>query len=365
MPFENLAGGPGGLQIIDPVLSNLARQYKPKGFIYPELVAFQPVEYNIGQYPVFNLAKFYTARGDSQVADDAATPTVDFEWSTEFFNCQDYRLKTRVTRKELLQAHPALRLEVSKVSGLLGIMALEREKRLAKVLRSEANGGKLSLTAATVTQKWDKGDTTVKIQKDLQNASNTVYKAIGRRPNTLILTERIAIAITQDPTIQELIKYLAGVELVEVNRISSANGDASPFVKIGSAVLPKKLFGFNVVAADGVLENTAQEGEAAKLSEVWGNSVRLLYVNSQAQWGEPTVVYSFRGRVTGAKEEAVQPAAGSLTQLEPGGIGAWAIVDRWQEPDPPAENIRVWETVDEKVVAPQAGIEIEEVLGTP
>ena len=47
------------------------------------------------------------------------------------------------------------------------------------------------------------------------------------------------------------------------------------------------------------------------------------------------------------------------------GEGGWAIVDRWYNVDPPAEHIRAWECVDEKVVAPELGIEIQSVLANP
>lgn len=374
MAFEPLSGGPVGLQIIDPVLSNVARQYRPHGFIYDSLVAPQPVDYNVGQYPVFNLAKYFAARGDAGVADDAATPIVDFEWETEFYHCKDYRLRTRLTRKELNQVNPALRLEVSKVTGLVGIMALEREKRLAAALRAESNGGKLATTAVKPAVKWDAGTESVPatIQKDIQTASQSVYKKIGFRPNILQITEAIALSISRDPTIQNLIKYLVGAPYVQSGNISGdgpgLGGLNNSVISVagGSAVLPRRLFGLELVVADGVLENAAPEGANPELAEVWGNTARVLYVNKNAVWGAPSVAYSFRGKVAGEKEAALTTAPGSITALEPGPAGeAWAVVDRWQEPDPPAENIRAWECVDEHIVAPEAGVEIEAPLEHP
>lgn len=366
--FTPLAGGPAGLQIISPVLTNVARQYRPQGFIYDQIVAPQPVATNVGQYPVFNLAKFYTARGDAAVADDAATPLVDFEWGTEFYNCQDYRLRTRLTRKETLQANAALRLEITKTTGLLGIMALEREKRLANALRSEGNGGKLTLAAVPVSgAKWDEGTegSPAKIQSTLITAQQSVYKKTGLRPRTLVITEAIALAISQDPSVIKIIQYLGGTGFIESGNISG-NPNLQAF---GSTVLPKKLWGFDLVVADGVLENAAAEGATPSLSEVWGNTARLLYVNRTAPWGTPTIAYSFRGRVTGGYTEPLSQApgtVGNVSQLEPAPISdQWTVVDRWQEPDPPAENIRAWECVDEHIVAPEAGVEIEAPLGKP
>jgi hypothetical protein len=53
------------------------------------------------------------------------------------------------------------------------------------------------------------------------------------------------------------------------------------------------------------------------------------------------------------------------TGVQPSPVGGWAVVDRWWDYDPPAETIRVWESVDERVVAPELGVEIQNVLSSP
>jgi hypothetical protein len=50
--------------------------------------------------------------------------------------------------------------------------------------------------------------------------------------------------------------------------------------------------------------------------------------------------------------------------VEPNPAGGWAVVDRWWDYDPPAETIRAWESVDERVVAPELGFELHNVLGS-
>ena len=367
-PLTGLSGGPSELQVVDLLLSNVARQYRPHGFIYSQIIAPQPVEYNHGKYPVFDLGKFFAATGQAAVADDAATPMIDANWGTEPFSCEDYRLKTRITRKELNQVNPALRLEMSKTLLLLSIMALEREIRLATALQpTSVAGGKLVLAyVEPAGAKWDEGTEAVpaKIQKDLQVNGQAVYKKTGLRPNTLVITEQIALAISQDPAVINIIKYLGGVEFVQSGNIDPRENGLQG-VAGNSAVLPKKLWGFDVICADGVLQNVTPQGVTATLNEVWGNQARLLYVNKDAAWGIPTIVYGFRGKIAGAFQDALSVQPGSITQEEPGGTGDWAVVDRWQEPDPPAENIRAWECIDEHVVAPEAGIVLNNVLGKP
>ena len=345
--------GPDGLQVIDELLTNVAKMFRPDGYLYDQIVAPMPVQFNIGRYPVFDPSGYFAAPGNIAVADDAPTPLVDFKWSTDYYNCLDYRLQTRITRKENLQANPVLRLDYAKTVGLLTQFATAREVRLANKLRAQSNGGQFVNAAVTPSVKWDAGNATAPatIQSDLQGAALQVMKQCGKRPNTLILDFQVAYAIANDYTLKDLIKYQMGSAIVR---------DAL------QAVLPPTLFGFKVVVADGTMQNTNGPGATANLTGVWGNSARLIYTDPNAQWGQPSTVYSFRGRVNDGPTQAPEVTmpngdAGN----EPGPSGGWAVVDRWYDIDPPAVHIRAWECVDERVVAPELGIEIQNVLASP
>lgn len=367
-PFEPLSAGVDSLQIIDPVLSQIAVQYRPHGFVYSQVVNSFPVEMNIGQYPEFNRAGFFASNDGRPVADDAVTPLVDFEYSEKFYHCKDYRKKIRLTRKELQQAHPALRITESKVIGLLDVFAGEREKRLAERLMpfetyaSVANStGQLLIKgiepgvggATKAKAKWSEGKKAVyeaSIQGDVAAAKKVVYEKTGIWPNTLIITQQIAEEIALDATLKTQIQYALGLRQISE----------------GVGILPEKLFGLNVVIADGALTNTAAAGGTTNLEEIWGKHARVLYVNPNPTWGTPSVAYGFRGKVTDGFSYATPAVAeggpGGVTQQEPGGMAQWTVVDRWAEPDPPAENIRVWECVDERIVGAELGAVIENVI---
>lgn len=353
-PYGPLSGNTGGLQFVDEVLSNIARLFRPYGFLYDQIVSPQNVQYNIGRYPVFDPAGFFSAGGNLNVADDAPTPLIDINYSHDTYQCLDYRLQTRITRKEAVQANPVLRLDYAKTTALLTQFAANRETRLANALLHTSHGGQLTQLAATPSVKWDQGTSgsPASIQSDLQGAALQVYKTIGRRPNTLVLTQSMAYALANDFTLKDLIKYTIGTRIVE---------EGQP------AVLPPSLFGFKVLIAEGVLQNLARPGDPAmNLVDTWGTSARLIYTDPNAQWGIPATVYSFRGRVTDGPTQAPDVIMPTDTGgQEPGAAANWAVVDRWWDFDPPGEHIRAWECVTEKVVAPDMGIEIPNVLANP
>jgi hypothetical protein len=362
-PYTGLSGAVTygtGLQLVDEVLTNLAKQFAPDGYIYERLVSPMPVDYNIGRYPVFDPSTFFATGGMLEVADDAPTPIIDFNWSHDVYQCLDRRLATRVTRKEALQANPALRLDYSKTRGLLTVFANNREDRLAKRLRAQSNGGQFTNAVITPAVKWDAGTSgsPATIQQDVQNGLLIAMKACGKRPNSIVLDYEVALAISNDYTVKQQLQYRIGPEMLSNQLADSLAGNGN-----GGGVLPPKLFGLNVIVADGVLQNTSRPGQSMTLAGTWGTSARLIYVDPNAQWGEPATAYSFRGRVV---ETGHQPPASIMPTgqggAEPGPAGGWAVVDRWWDYDPPGENIRAWECVDERIVAPELGVEIGSVL---
>lgn len=331
-------------QIIDPVLTNLARAYRPIGFIYDALINSFPVQQVSGQYPVFDESFFgYSDDDAGAVADRAPTPEIDFKYSTEHYQTQDYRRKVTISEKERTNSHPALRLEYAKTQRLLTELASLRERRLAAILRGVDNGGQLTLRSASPSKKWD--DYTSggpDIRGDVKTAALAVYTAIGAWTNVIAMTYPVAYAIALSPQIVDLVKY-------------TVNGQE--ILTLGDRILPSELFGHRVVIARGALKNTAVQGAAQSLSEIWSDSVRLLYVNDQPAWGMPATVYGFRSPIGAMGPETMDAQV-------PGGVTAasFALVQRWWGQDPPVENIRAWERIDERIVAPQLGFEISDVL---
>lgn len=348
-PLSGQVGYGSGLQFVDEALTNLAKQFRPDGFIYDEISSPIPVNYRSGRYPVFDPATFFQI-ANADVADDAPTPIIDFNWSHDTFLARPRRLATRLTREEENQAHPALRLGYSKTIGMLTTFANIRENRLAVKARAQSNGGQFTNAAQNVSVHWDQGTSgsPAAIQGDVQAAILTAYKACGKRPNTLVLDFEVALAIANDFTMKDILKYQIGP------RIISEGIDA---------VLPPTLFGLKVVIADGVLYNQNRPGQSSALTGVWGNSVRVVYRDPNPQWGVPGTFYTFRAPVVGGQAQApnvIMPSGTGST--EPGPAGDWAVVDRFWNMDPPAETVRAWECVDEKCVAPELGVEIQNVL---
>lgn len=313
---------PRDLQIVDPVLSNIARAYRPMGFIGDRVSPRISVDKDSGRYPIYTLDSFFGDDSDvgnqTKVSDRAPTPEISFEWSTDTFLCEDYRRKFTITRKEREQAHEALHLEQSKLNGLLDRFDIMREVRIANALRQSGDGGQLTGGEATPSKNWDSSEAT--IESDIKTGALAIRGKIGRLSNLIAFDLKVAYNVALQEDIRELFKYT-----VPGDRVIAG----------GQAILPPVIHGHRVVVAEA-MRNTAKKGASVSLSEIWADEVRLLYVDENAGWGIPSVAYSFEN------------------------LGR--EVDRWKDNDPPVENVRVWEDVDEKICAPDAGYSIKAIL---
>jgi len=319
------ARGAAGLQVIDPLLTNVARRYTAHGFIYDQIVARQPVQTISGIYPTFPRYYWFAQQADNQIEDRAETKEVNFTWSTEKYLAKKFGLKVSISDDERANAAPQLRLEQNKTE-LLGIQnALSREIRLATVLRSTAvTGGQLTEShEAEPSKKWDTSESNP--DADLRTAALEIYTAIGINPNTLILPYPVAYNLATQH----------GTDTFRGQMLYTVNGQE--MIRLGDGILPSEIHGMKVVIPKGPQKQVANEpGVGASSSEIWGKNAILAYVDPNAGWGMPTTVYGF---------QFMAPT-----------------VARWQRIDPDVEYIREMERVDEKVVAPDAAWVIKAVI---
>lgn len=320
------------LQVFDPLLTGIARQLSPRGFVYDQIAPHIPVQAISGQYPVFDERYFFADDVETKVADRSETPEIELVWSTESYLCEDYALKASITPRERQQTAvtgDAIRLEASKVRQVQTRMALRRERRLAAALRKTTNGGQLNLGAAAGTA-WA---TSTTIESDVKTAKLAVYGATGLEPNVLLLPYPKAYDMATNATLRDIFKYVVNAENV-IKLGQGADGE--------DILLPRSFHGLQIVIPKGAMYHSGNVKATKNLTEIWGSTARILYVNPDAGWGEPSVAYSFW-----------HPP---LTVTGDGASGP--VVDTWTEKDPVKDLYRVTECVAEKVVAADLGYEL-------
>jgi hypothetical protein len=310
------------LQVIDPLLTNIARRYQPHGFIYNQLISDVPVNTFTGKYVTFTDQYWFQDEVESLVEDRGPTPEIDYQWSTDSYDCKRRGFKVSLTDEEREQASSqgGFDLESDKVEFLQHRTALNDEIRLAAILKKVSAGtpGALNL-GGTPSTNWDQ-DTAV-IETDIQTGVNAIYDAIGLRPNVMVVPFKVAYAMALQQDIRSLFQY-------------TVNGQET--LRLGDKILPSTIHGMRLVIPEAVQKDSAREGGTASRSEVWGTSVRLLYINQGAGRYNPSTIKRF--------------------------VHTPDTVTRWRTNDPDVEFIRSYKRIDEKVVAPDAGYEIIDIL---
>lgn len=314
---------PRSLQIYDPVLTNLARRYRPNGFIADQLLADQSTSVLSAQYPVFTKNFWFQLATDNEVTDRTPAREVDYEWSMESFLCKEYALKVSWSDLEAQQADGSLKLMMNKTEFLSLQMIMAHEARVAAMLKKVSAGtqGQLNLGAAP-SNNWDVDAAT--IEADIKAGVLAIYDATGLVPNVMVVPYKVAYAMALQEDVRAILR-------------SDATGQGVDYLQLGARILPAVIHGMRLIIPMGAQVTAGNEGASAPATtEIWGDDVRLLYVDTSAGWGVPTVAYKFNH--TSKK------------------------VTRWRTVDPDINYVREFERYALKVVAPDTGYEIQDVL---
>jgi len=311
----------GNVHINGP-LTNLARLYQPKGFIADLVCPQIPVKKESDVYYVFDQGPFFATDVDDLVPDRGKPRKVEFSHSTEQYLCQKRELAWDVSDRERANADSQLNLERNKQTGTLGRLMLLREKRVAALLRKTTNSGSLAL-GANAAVKWDGAAVTYAgIATDVFIGKEAMRQAIGAVPNVIVIPAAV-VAGMHKSLLYQVLQYTYG------------DAQARRMIESELPVLPETMFGMRVVIG-GAIYNSAKEGQTASYSDVWGEAVRLLYVTSAPSLEEPSAAYTLTNRPLQTRQ--------------------------WRDEEAEVDSFAVGWIIDEKVVAPNAGYEINDCL---
>jgi hypothetical protein len=305
---------------VDQLLSNLARLYRPDpdAFIADQLVPYIGVTNESDIYPVFTQGDFYGTDVDDLVPDRTEPRVVDVSHSTERYETQRRELAWDISDRERGNADNQLNLERNKQSAVLSRLSLKREIRVAALLRKTTNGGKITSGAAAAAV-WNSA-TLAQMQADVFTGREALRQTIGVRANVIVIPEAVASAMSANSNLATLLQYTYG------------NASERPLLEEYFPTLPAVLWGMRVMTP-GLIKNTAKEGQTESYSDVWGKSIRMLYVTGAPATENPSIAYTFRSEPFSTRTDR-----NGRTRVD------WYATGQ---------------TIDERVVAPGAGYEID------
>lgn len=305
---------------VNPILTAICIGYRNRNMIADQVMPRIPVlgeSYRYTRYPIaemFTVPRTLTGRR-------GRVERVQFSGEQADGSTKDYALEDAIPISDI-NAAAAQRTaglgnfdpEARAAEGLTNLLELDREVRVAGIVQDPNNyAASRRLVLSGSDQFSDPASKPIKMFKAAFGAT------LIMRPNTITMGRDAWSGLSSNP---ELVNAVKG------NVTSSGIITPDEFVNLFAGEgLKRVLIGESFV-------NTARPGQAATLSRVWGKSIALHY-----------------------RDDQIRPEQGGVTWGFSAQYGTRGSAN-WQDRDVGAEGgnvIRVWEKMDEKVVAPDVG----------
>jgi hypothetical protein len=262
-----------GKLYVDPLLSNFAVGYEPRGLITPQVLPVVDVPRQSGVYAVFEQADLFRVSATLRAPGTQANQ-VRFRVGSDTYFCTNYAVKTQVLLEEVANADAVFRmkLEQQRVAGGLTVLALDWENRLAGRLFNTANVG----SSVQVASSWTSSASNP--VGDLNTAIDNIQNATGYRPNTMVIGVEAWRALRRHPDV--------------INKSRNPNIVAGGNYPAAEEVA--RLFELDRILVGAAYRNSAQEGQPQQLKPIWGPHALLAYMEYQQLVDAPTFGAAFR-----------------------------------------------------------------------
>ncbi|MBN8283395.1 major capsid protein [Zoogloea sp.] len=262
---------PAQARVVDAVLSTAAQGYRNAAMVYQVLFPLVPVSQRGGKILTFGRESFRiynTARSPGQ-----NTRRIQLGHDGAPYVLEQHALEGMLPmeiNEEATASLPGVDMGSATASTVQDIIELRTEQFAAGLATNLANYPATNKVTLGGTDKWT--DPASKPTQDIQEAKAAVRAAIGRRPNTVVLSAKAFDAAQENPSIIDRIKY-TGRDTVTTDLLAALWGVQR--VAVGESIYED---------ASGVMQ------------DCWGGDVVVAYteVGSVAERGKPSYGYTYR-----------------------------------------------------------------------
>jgi hypothetical protein len=295
---------------VNPILTNIATQYRNASFIADAIMPSIPVVNKSGRYLAYTKPDRFTVR-DTTLAPKAEAKEVEMTASEATYACKGYALKDFVSDDEVNNSPSPLSPQSDTVEFLQDLVQLDREKRVVDLLAANVPG-------ANAGAKWNVAGT------DVIGDINTAIANCFAPPNTVIMSYDVLLALDKNTGIMDRIKYSQMGVLTEE--------------------LLAKLFKVDRVIIGKSKYNTAKRGQTPAYTQVWSDNVYVAYIAPRVTPRTLTLGATFAETLYGSQ---------------------WWRVRSWREEKRGlggGNEIQVEASLDEKLIAADVAYAIKDVL---
>lgn len=251
----------------DPILSNIAIEFTPKGFIADRVLPVVPVNLEAAGYYVFDDSNFNIP--EMKRNPRTVYKEIDFGLTSDTYRAEEYGLEARIDDRERRNAPGGLDLDVGKTRRLTNAALLNRERRVANLVLNTANV--TQNTTLSGTAQWS--DPTSDPSATAKAARAAIRSKTGVLPNRLAIGYDVWEALRVHPKV---------IDFMDGGRASAQ--DLAEFFEVEEVIVA------------GALYNTANEAQASVMADLWGKDALFFYQSSIVAADEPSFGYQFQAQ---------------------------------------------------------------------
>lgn len=276
-----------GLHINVP-LSNVAMDYKPMNMIADAIFPIVDVMKQSDGYVIWSQADIFRKENDSRAPGTEANK-ISLRVTSATYFAKNYALKMALAIEDDVNMDDIYktRMREGRAMTIKDKLMLNWEVRAANLVTSTSNVGSSSAVASAWTDHTNgKSDPLGDIWTAMQNVEDTT----GYKPNRIIMGQHAW---------REFRKHADVISILFGN---NGTGQA----RYASREQVKAIFELESFHVGGMYYSTAEEGQNAAISSLWGDKVLVYYAPQSPRTEEPSFAYSFRWAAPGLPNMQVE-----------------------------------------------------------
>jgi hypothetical protein len=251
----------------DRMLTNVAIELQPTGFIANDVLPPVPVALEYAGYYVFDDTNFNIPEAKRNPR--GVYKEIDFGVGTDNYRAEEFGLEARIDDRERRNAPGPLDLDIGKTRRLTNSILLNRERRVANLVTNTANI--TQNTTLVGAAQWS--DPTSDPAVTARAARAAIRSKTGMLPNRLAMGRDVYESLRTNPRV---------VDFFDGARPSAQ--DLADYFEVEQVIIA------------GAIYNSAKEGQAATLVDLWGKDALFFYQSPIVAADEPSFGYQFEAQ---------------------------------------------------------------------
>lgn len=247
---------------VDKILSQFSQRYSNDNYIAELILPPLKVKEKSGKYAKYGKENLRVYADQTFRSPGTRANSVDYSVSQGTYICQEHSLEKGIPDEYLMNTDDPYDPKRDAVATIMDNLWVNQEYALAQFMTDTGNlTQNITLTGTDQWSDYANSDPF----SDINTAINAVRSATGKIPNSVVMSYGVAQSIKQHPDIREQVKYTSGGQLTDEAFTAFLRG----------------MFHLENVYIGTAIYNSADEGQADSLGDVWNDDFTVFYKNTR------------------------------------------------------------------------------------